>query len=48
MKNPSQWPIEREFSPWQRMGFALGAWFLLMLPAVVVTLMVYLLLSFVR
>ena len=48
MKNPNQWPMELEFSMKQRILFALGAWFLLFLPGIVVALIVALILSFAR
>jgi len=45
---PLDLPDDLRWSMKQRIGFALGAWFLLFLPGIVVAIMVWLLLSLSR
>lgn len=48
MRDPSQWPIEVEWPFRKRVLFALGAWLLVMFPAILVTLIVGVLYSLIR
>ena len=43
-RHPLELPDELIWSPWKRLGFVLGAWFLLFLPGVLVALLIALLL----
>ncbi len=47
-QNPLDLPDELLWSPWKRLGFFVGAWFLLFLPGIAVALRIALILSFVK